>query len=273
MNTITPTHQSIDQLISFYNNSPHTNHHAIKCQQASLPPPTKKSDVVSEDCYQIDLQQWLSLGQPPAPPAKPEPPAVPVRRSDRGPRPPVPPRRPASSRAALLSAQDPRWRKDARAGEAPIPLDAFRKAMQSLWASLIRPHFPPRRPGSLDLYGPDVKLPGSVVRKVWTRSGLSLEHLAAIWDALDVTKSGGLNYEQFVLGTYQISKMRQQLGLVCEGGKMASSSRSASVCSSSSSSSSSASSLQELPPLLASSPPIRILDRHAPIFFHSPYKF
>ncbi|KNZ56114.1 hypothetical protein VP01_2495g7 [Puccinia sorghi] len=250
MNTITTTHPSIDQLISFYNNS---THNAIKYQQACLTAPNKKSDVISEDCYQINLQQWLSLGQPPAPPAKPEPPAVVhVRRSHRGPRPPVPPRRRATSRAARLVMPDPRWRKAARDGEPHIPLDAFRKAMQCLWASLIGSHLPPG-PGSFDMHEPNVTLPGSVIRKVWTRSGLSLKELASIWDALDVTKSGSLNYEQFVLGTYQISKMRQEFGLVWEQ---------------------EASSLQELPPLYASSPPIiDILDRHAPLLLNSPYKF
>ncbi|KAI9603408.1 hypothetical protein KEM48_001388 [Puccinia striiformis f. sp. tritici PST-130] len=42
------TNQSINQLISFYNN------------QEQQQPAIKDS----EDCYQINLQQWLSLGQP-----------------------------------------------------------------------------------------------------------------------------------------------------------------------------------------------------------------
>ncbi|OAV93145.1 hypothetical protein PTTG_06096 [Puccinia triticina 1-1 BBBD Race 1] len=262
---------SIHHLISFYNNN------QTIIQPAAFSEPEKKLiERPAEECYQIDLQQWLSLGQPQPTAAqtqaKKEQEAAP-RPSTSRPRPPVPPRK----HAKKPTTQAPRHPQDLQDeddfaedddddhtdddDQGTIDLGCFRKAIQALWATLIHqhyPHYPSHHQHSYyDTHNQKITLPGAIVRAVWTRSGLDMPTLAQIWESVDGAKRGQLTFEQFLMGTYQITKMRRKRGL-WPGGRatpptstgaaaprtpagrrtppLVHSSRSASVCSSASSS-------------------------------------
>ncbi|KAA1107653.1 hypothetical protein PGT21_020992 [Puccinia graminis f. sp. tritici] len=233
---------TINQLISFYNNnnqnqqqipdpsssntrpatktSVASDHHSKEPLLLRLPP---KKKIGSEECYQIDLQQWLSLGQPqPTTPPKQEQIKVPActRRSVSRSPPPVPPRKTHTHSTQTIPADSQPSQKEKEEEEGPpIDLGCFRKAIQALWTTLIHQHFhhPLHSSSSAssyyDLNNQKITLPGSLIRAVWIRSGLSLQTLAHIWESIDQQKTGGLNFEQFLLGTYQISKLRQAQAL------------------------------------------------------------
>ncbi|EFP89845.1 uncharacterized protein PGTG_15801 [Puccinia graminis f. sp. tritici CRL 75-36-700-3] len=236
---------TINQLISFYNNnnqnqqqipdpsssntrpatktSVDSDHHSKEPLLLRLPP---KKKIGSEECYQIDLQQWLSLGQPqPTTPPKQEQIKVPActRRSVSRSPPPVPPRKTHTHSTQTIPADSqPSPKEEAEEEEEgpPIDLGCFRKAIQALWTTLIHQHFHHHLLHSsssassyYDLNNQKIKLPGSLIRAVWIRSGLPLQTLAHIWESIDQQKTGGLNFEQFLLGTYQISKLRQAQAL------------------------------------------------------------
>ncbi|WAQ92547.1 hypothetical protein PtA15_17A28 [Puccinia triticina] len=165
---------SIHHLISFYNNN------QTIIQPAAFSEPEKKLiERPAEECYQIDLQQWLSLGQP-------------------------------QPTAAQTQAK-----KEQEAGT--IDLGCFRKAIQALWATLIHQHYPHHpshhQHSYYDTHNQKITLPGAIVRAVWTRSGLDMPTLAQIWESVDGAKRGQLTFEQFLMGTYQITKMRRKRGL------------------------------------------------------------
>ncbi|KAI7935836.1 hypothetical protein MJO28_016707 [Puccinia striiformis f. sp. tritici] len=192
------TNQSINQLISFYNN------------QEQQQPAIKDS----EDCYQINLQQWLSLGQPQETTQKQQQRAINNRRSFSRPPPPIPPRRHKKTNSLIIPTPTNQTEEVQQKNLSTIPLGPFRKSIQSLWVTLIRLHFLQIHSFYHDnINNQKIILPGHVIRSVWIKSGLDLNTLSDIWDSIDKEKRGGLNFEEFLLGMYEITKVREKRGL------------------------------------------------------------